>query len=193
MNAREVEASAHELARGRKRIRDSLGFGVVCAVVAVGTSPFALGLTAAFAAGAVTGVLVAIFSALALEDRIAKLALDPLAHELPEVSRFASRLVTQFERERLAQWIAEMVGEASQIPGGWFLSGRVLRYADQLAVLGEELADPISQIRPASAVALHILLTQAVDSPLYNPAVPADQLPAIIAKIRLGITRSPVI
>ena len=193
MNAREVEASANDLARRGQRIRESLAFALVCVVVAVGTSPFVLGLTAAFAAGAVTGVLVATFTTLALQDRIAQLALDPLAHELPEVSRYANRLVTQFERERLAQWIADMVGEASQIPDSWFLSGRVIRYADQLAVLGQELADPITQIRPASAVALHLLLTQTVDSPLYNPAVPADQLPAIIANIRLGITRSPVI
>jgi hypothetical protein len=37
---------------------------------------------------------------------------------------------------------------------------------------------------------VHLLLTQAVESPLYNPAVPADRLPAIIANIRLGITRT---
>jgi hypothetical protein len=193
MNAREVEATALDLARRRRRIRESLGFALACAVAAAVAVPFALGLAAAMAAGAVTGILVAMFSALGLQDRIAQLALDPVAHELPEVSRYANRLATQFERERLARWIVEMVGEARQIPDSWFLSGRVSRYADQLAVLGEELADPITQIRPASAVALHLLLTQAVDSPLYNPALPADQLPAIIANIRLGITRSPVI
>jgi hypothetical protein len=191
MTAREVEASAHDLTRRRKRIRESVVFAVACAVVAVVAVPFALGLAAAFAAGAVTGVLVAMFSALGLQDRIAQLALDPLAHELPEVSRYASRLARQFERERLAQWIGEMVSESTHIPDSWYLSGRVILYGDQLAALGEELADPITQIRPASAAALHLLLTQAVDSPLYNPALPADQLPAIIANIRLGITRSP--
>ena len=191
MNAREVEASADDLTRRRKCIRESLRFAAVCAVVAVAAIPFALELVAAFGAGAVTGLLVAMFCALGLQDRIALLALDPLAHELPEVSRYANRLAAQFERERLAQWIVDMVREASHISDSWYLSGRVIRYADQLAVLGEELADPITQIRPASAVALHLLLTQAVDSPLYNPALPADQLPAIIANIRLGITRTP--
>jgi hypothetical protein len=191
MNARDVEASARDLARRRRRIRESLGFSMACAVAAAAAVPFALELAAAFAAGGVTGGVVAMFCALGLRDRIAQLALDPLAHELPEVSRYANRLATQFERERLAQWIVEMVGDASQIPDSWLLSGRVTRYADQLAALGEELADPVTQIRPASAGALHVPLTQAVDSPLYNPAVPADQLPATIANIRLGITRSP--
>jgi|ERR1700733_10001444 hypothetical protein len=191
MNAREVEASAQDLTRRRKRIRESLVFAGGCAVVGVAAVPFALGLAGAFAAGAVTGVLVALFGALGLQDRIAQLALDPLAHELPEVSRYANRLATRCERERLAEWIIEMVSEATHIPDSWYLSGRVIRYADQLAALGEELADPLTQIRPASAAALHLLMTQAVDSPLYNPALPADQLPAIIANIRLGITRAP--
>ncbi len=190
MNAREVEASARDLTRRRRRIRESLGFASACAVVAVGAAPFALGVAAAFAAGAVTGVLLAMFSALGRQDRIAQLALDPLAHELPEVSRYADRLTRQLERERLAQWIVEMVSEAAHIPDSWYLRGRVISYANELAELGEALADPLTQIQPSSAAALHLLLTQAVDSPLYNPAVPADRLQAIIANIRLGITRS---
>jgi hypothetical protein len=190
MNAREVEASAYDLSRRRKRIRESLGFATGCAIVAAAAAPFALGVATALGAGAVTGILVAMFGALGRQDRIAQLALDPLAHELPEVSRYANRLTGQLERERLAQWIVEIVTEAAHIPDSWYLSGRVISYADELAELSEALADPRTQIRPASAAALHLLLTQAVDSPLYNPAVPDDQLPAIIANIRLGITRS---
>jgi hypothetical protein len=190
MNAREVEASAYDLSRRRKRIHESLGFATGCAVVAAAAAPFALAVATAFAAGAATGLLTAMFSALGRQDRIAQLALDPLAHELPEVSRYANRLTGQLERERLAQWIVEMVTEAAYIPDSWYLSARVISYADELAELGEALADPRTQIRPASAAALHLLLTQAVDSPLYNPAVPDDQLPAIIANIRVGITRS---
>jgi hypothetical protein len=191
MNAREVEASAHDLARRRGRIRDSLAFAAGCAVVALIAAPFALELATAFGAGALTGVAAAVFSVLGRQDRIAQLALDPLAHELPEVARYADRLTGQLERERLAQWIIEIVSEAAQVPDSWYLSGRVVFYANELAELGEALADPLIQIRPASAAALHLLLTQAVDSPLYNPAIPADHLAAIIANIRLGMTRAP--
>ena len=100
------------------------------------------------------------------------------------------RLASHLERERLAAWILEILREAASIPGNRYLTARVVRYADELAALGADLSDPHAEIRPASAVAAHLLLTQAVESPLYNPAVPADRLPAIIANIRLGITRS---
>jgi len=190
MNARQVEAVARDLARSRARIREALAFAVACAAAALPAAVFSLGIAAAFAAGAVTGALLAIFGTLSRQGKIARLALDPLAHELPDVSRFASRLATDLERQRLAAWIMEILREAASIPGNRYLTARVIRYADELAALGEDLSDPGAVIRPTSAAAAHLLLTQAVDSPLYNPAVPADQLPAIIASIRLGITRS---
>ena len=191
MNAREVEAIARDLARSRTRIREAAGFGAACLAVALATAPMSLTVAAACAAGAVTGALIATFGSLARQGRIEKLALDPLAYELPEVSRYAKRLATHLERERLAAWILEILHEAASIPGNRYLTARVVRYADELAALGADLSDPHAEIRPASAVAAHLLLTQAVESPLYNPAVPADRLPAIIASIRLGITRSP--
>ncbi len=191
MNAREIEACARDLARRSRRIRESLTFAAGCGTLALVATPFASALAVALGAGALTGLLVAMLGVLGRQDRIAQLALDPLAHELPEVSRYANRLAGRLERERLAQWIIEMLSEAAHIPDSWYLSGRVISYADELAELSEELVDPLAQIRPASAVALHMLLTQAVDSPLYNPAIPVDRLPATIANIRLGITRSP--
>lgn len=190
MSSREVEAIGSDLTRSRRRIREALAFAAICLLVTAATAPINLGVAGAFGAGTLTGVLVATLSALSRQDRIAQLALDPAAHELPEVSRYANRLATHLERERLADWIVEILREGASIPGNWYLTTRVLRYADELAALGHDLSDPSAEIRPASAAAVHLLLTQAVDSPLYNPAVPADQLPAIIAKIRLGITRS---
>jgi hypothetical protein len=190
MNARQVEAAGRDLARSRARIREALGFAAACMVIALVAAPFALGVGAAFAAGAVTGALLATFGKLSRQGQIAKLALDPLAHELPEVSGYAMRLTSRPERERLAAWIVEILGEAASIPGNRYLTTRVIRYADELAALGRDLSDPRAEIRPSSAAAAHLLLTHAVDSPLYNPAVPADSLPAIIASIRLGITKS---
>jgi hypothetical protein len=189
MNARELEAIAFDLVRSRRRIREARGFAAGSLVVALATAPLALEISAAFAAGALTGVLTATLTRVSRQAKIARLALDPAAHELPEVAGFANRLATQLERQRLAEWIREIIREAAYIPDNWYLSSRVLRYADELAALGSELSDPRAQIRPASAAAVHRLLSQAVDSPLYNPALPADQLPAIIANIRLGITR----
>jgi hypothetical protein len=190
MNAREVEATAYQLAHGRMRIRETFGVAVACSVIALAALPFSLGVAGACAAGALTGYLVAFVGVLSRRDHIARLALDPVAHELPEVARFANRLATHLERERLAAWIVEILREAASIPGNLYLSARVIRYAEELAALGRDLSDPDAEIRPASAAAVHLLLTRAVESPLYNPAVPADRLPAIIANIRLGITHA---
>ena len=44
MNAREVEASAYDLTRRGRRIRESLAFAAVCAVVVIAAAPFAPGL-----------------------------------------------------------------------------------------------------------------------------------------------------
>jgi hypothetical protein len=189
MNAREVEAAAHDLARSKARIREAICLAAGCAVVPVILSPVALAAALAFGAGVATAALVATAIALGRQDRIAKLALDPAAHELPEVSRFATRLTGSLDRERLASWLREMLRDASCLPETWCLSNRVMRYADELLALSHELADPGVQIRPVSAAACHLLLTQMIESPLYNPAVPAEQLPAIIANIRLGMSR----
>lgn len=190
MNARQVEAVASDLARSRRRIREAQVFAAACTAVALATVAFSVAIAVAFGAGAATGALLAMLGSLSRQGQIARLALDPLAYELPEVRRYANRLATSVERERLAAWIIEILREAASIPGNRYLTARVIRYADELAALGDDLSDPHAVIRPTAAAAAHLLLTQAVDSPLYNPAVPADQLPAIIASIRLGITRS---
>lgn len=190
MNARQVEAIAGDLARSRRRIREATKVAVICLVVSLAAAPFSFSVAAAFAAGAVAGALLATFGKLTRQGQIEKLALDPLAYELPEVSRFAELLTTRHERERLAAWIVEILGEAASIPGNRYLTARVVRYAEELAALGDDLCDRHAEIRPSSAAAAHLLLTGAVDSPLYNPAIPAERLPAIIASIRLGITRS---
>lgn len=191
MYAHDLERIAADLERSRRRIRDARVAAIGCAVIALSALPASTVVAAAVAVGAVAGILLSLTGMLARQDKIALLALDPAAYELPEVSQYSQRLTHRFERERLAAWIAEILAEAASIPGNWYVVPRVIRYADELAALGDELADPYAHIRPASAAAAHLLLTQAVDSPLYNPALPDDLLPAIIARIRLGISSSP--
>ena len=190
MTAREVESAASSLACSRRRIRETAGLAGACAIGALVTLPVALTVAVAFGAGAVASCVFAVMDAVARRHRIARLALDPQAHDVPEVSRYASRLTRHLERQRLADWIVEILGEASRVPETWYLASRVLRYAEELRTLSCELADPRAEIHPTSAVAVHVLLTQAVDSPLYNPTLRAEEPPATIARIRLGISRS---
>lgn len=190
MNAREVESAALALARSRRRIREAGVLSVGCAVIALAALPLAAAASVAFGVGAVAGALFAVMAAVARRHKIARLALDPMAYGVSEVSHYGARLTHHLERQRLAAWIAEILSEASRLPDHWYLASRVLRYADELRALSRELADPLAVIKPTSAAAAHVLLTQAVDSPLYNPALPDEALPAMIANIRLGISRS---
>ncbi len=191
MNARELEAAEHELTRRRKHQHEAAGVSAALLVLALVTLFFAPSLSVPLAIGGTVGALVAITSGLARQDRIACLALDPLAHSLPEVAQYATRLTSRLECQRLASWLAEILHDA-EVPGNWYLVHRVHRYAEDLSALSRDLADPRAEVRPASMAACHLLLTQAVDSPLYNPAIPDDLLPAIIARIRLGISFSSV-
>jgi hypothetical protein len=191
MNAREVEAAAADLVRSRRRISDAIRFAAAFSVLALATLPLGATVAIAFGGGAAAGALVALTTALARREKVALLALDPMAYELPEVSAYASRLTRRLERERLADWIDEILAEEVHLPGNCYVTHRVIRYAEELAALSDDLADPGAEIRPASAAAAHLLLTQAVDSPLYNPRLPDEQLPAMIANIRLGISRVP--
>jgi hypothetical protein len=149
----------------------------------------ALGVSLAFGLGMAGALSMAGAGALTRREEIARLALEPQAYEVPEVSSYGRRLTAPSERQRLVAWIVEIIEEEA-IPGSWYLTDRVVRYADELSALSHDLADPRAQIRPASAAAAHRLLTQAVESPLYNPSLPDDALPTIIAKIRLGISRA---
>jgi hypothetical protein len=187
MTARELDDASRDLRQMRGRTREGAALAVLSALAAVAVAPLSVIVAIACGAGAAAGGLTAIISALTRRDRIARLALEPAAYELEEVARYARRLTAYPERERLASWLGEILTEA-RIPGSWYLQGRVARHAEELATLAGELADPRARVRPSSAATCRLLLTQGVDSPLYNPAVPADELPALIRRVRLGIS-----
>lgn len=191
LTARDLEAVERRLEQTRTRVREALWVAGVCAAMALAAAPATTApIALALGGGSLAGGLIALTGTLSRQDRIARLALDPLAYELPEVAAYAQRLTRHFERQRLADWILEILREAAYYPGHWYFTPRVIQYADELAALSDDLADPAAEIHPASAAAAHLLLTQAVDSPLYNPALPDDLLPMTIRKIRLGISRA---
>jgi hypothetical protein len=186
VNDRDLEAAARELGTRRGRAREATIGAVACAVLAAGAPIVSTSAAVALAAGAATAALLAAAQRGARRDAIARLALDSAAYALPEVRRYGARLVVPAERARLAAWMREIVRD-SHVPGNWYLGDRVLRHAGQLESLAADLLAAQVRVRPASVVACHRLLTHAAESPLYNPDVPADELPAAIERIRRGI------
>lgn len=119
----------------------------------------------------------------ARSEQIAQLALERAAYAIPDVARYGRSC--NRERKRLAAWLAEVVADA-RLPGSLYLADRVARFGRDLDRLASDLATSAA-IDPVSAVACRRLLTHAVDSPLYNERLPAEDLLVVLQRIRAGI------
>ena len=187
MTARELENAGKTLERKRFRAREAALVAVACAVLAAAAAVLSLTAAVACLVGATAAGVMALENVTSRRNLIAWLALEPRAHAIAPVRDYGRQLVLPAEREKLAAWLYEVVREAA-VPGSWYLTDRVSRYATQLELLASEFAASWLRVRPASAAACRHLLTHAAESPLYNPDIPAEELPAAIQRIRRGIT-----
>jgi hypothetical protein len=187
VDARALEHAAADLRRRRRRAGEAAllaaATGVGAALASLLAEPLALPLLV----GAVLEALLAVRALHSNRERVARLALDPAAYVLPEVQRYGHRLSALGQRARLSAWILEILAEA-HLPGNLFLGERVLRFARELEELARDLVRPDACVQPASAVACTRLLTHTVESPLYNPRLPADDLRVAVRRIRSGIS-----
>ena len=134
--------------------------------------------------GSAAEAIIAAFVFYARNERIARLALEPAAYSIPEVGRYGNDCVR--ERERLGTWLAEIAADARP-PGSTHLTDHVAHFAQELETLAHDLASATARVHPVSAVVCRHLLTNAAESPLYNPQVPRDQLWDAMRRIRGGI------
>ncbi len=188
MYAREVQRAAALLAAQRRRAFEAVGLAGGVGVLAVLASLFLPALLPALVAGAAAEALIALVAFSRRRGRIARLALDPVAYEIPEVERFGSRLTRPSERKKLARSIRSFLDEPHSV-GAVYLPDRVAAYADELDALSRDLLSP-ADVEPASMVACLRLLTEGAESPLYNPKLPAPELGAALRRIRSGIRRT---
>lgn len=184
MVERDLERAAKELAARRRRTREAIVLAGIALTLAGLLGPVSRPVGIAFLAGSGVEACVAAVAALGRRELISRLALEPQAYVLPEVERYGATVASQ--RERLAAWLVEILVDAAH-PGTIYLPDRVARHAGELRSLARELAAPDAAVRPPSAVACRRLLTHAVESPLYNPRLPADDLALALNRIRAGI------
>jgi len=187
MNARELEGAAAELRSLRRRLKQFSAGAVLLLVVAAGCAMFSLRVAAILGAGVAVESLAALALWLRRGDLIERLALDPSAYVIPEVARFGSRVAALRERKLLASWITSIVNRGE--PFELHLVGRAGAFSQQLETLARELAAPQAEVQPAIAVACRRLLTRPVQSPLYNPNLPEEDLTALLLRIRAGISQ----
>jgi hypothetical protein len=181
------ERIAGELARKRRRSVEAAALALVTLLLAAGARLVLPQLFVPLLIGGLLEILIAISSVLDRRYVIQELAADPRAYVIPEVERYGSRFTRLPARQRMASWINHVLAEAT-LPGTLLLPERVERYALELHSLAKELASPAVQFSPATAVQCLRLLACIVDSPLYNPNLPAEDLGVALSRIRADAT-----
>jgi hypothetical protein len=187
VNARDVERAGADVERSMHRVRRCLVAGGVVAAIAGAAVSFSPRFAVALSVGCVLLLSIAVALWLSRIERIERLALDPAAYAIPAVARYGARACALRERRRLASVIQAMVCERGH-PLDLHLVIRASRYAPQLETLARELASPATQVQPPMAVACRRLITRPVESPLYNPNLPEEDLRALLLRIRAGIS-----
>ena len=191
MNARDVEQAGADVERSLQRARRCLIAAVVVGALAIAVVPSSPGFAVALAVGGAVQLAAAVVLWLSRRERIERLALEPSAYVIPAVARFGARVCALRERRRLAAFLQAVLHERGH-PLELHLVARAGRCAQLLEALARELASPAARVEPAMAVACRRLLTRPVESPLYNPNLPEEDLRALLLRIRAGISSSDV-
>lgn len=188
MDPRSVGPTFDSLHRARQFFIHSLVLAILTLVAAVSAavwSPNATFPLAVLTAGEAVVVMCAYY---AQRDLIQCLALEHEAWQIPAVRRYREWLLKQPVRDRLAASINSLIADANT-PYAFCLADRVALVEDQLRLLARVLATPEISVHPRSLIACLRLLSHGVESPLFNPCVPVEQLQATLIRIRFGIGR----
>jgi hypothetical protein len=188
MIARAIDEAAKAIRDKRRRVIECLALGALCSLLAwaaLGGSPR---LALALAVGAGVEILLALFAFASRRGLISRLALEPDAYAIPEVESYGKALTQPRYRAQLAEGIRSMVRDAFR-PGNLYLGHRVARYRRELEALARDLISPAVRVHPVSVARCRRLLTEAAESPLYNPQLPEEELAVILRRIRAGMQR----
>jgi hypothetical protein len=192
MNQRAAELAAESLARTRQFYLHSLLLATLTLAAVVATALWLPTGTFPLAVLALIEMVVVMGAYYGRRDLIQRLALEPEASMVPAVQRYHEGLLKQPARDRLAASINSLIADA-RLPHAVCLPDRVALVEDQLRLLARELATPEIPVQARSLVACLRLLSHGVESPLFNPGVPVEQLQATLLRIRFGIGRRAVV
>jgi hypothetical protein len=190
MSTRAAGPAAESFARNRQFLLHSLILALVT-FGAAGAAGFWLPAAALpLAVLAAIEAIVVMGAYYGQRDLLQRLVLEPDALRVPAVQRFHERLGGQATRDRLAASITSLLSDA-RLPHAVCLADRVALVEDELRFIARELATPEIPVHVRSVLACLRLLTHGVESPLFNPGVPLEQLHATLLRIRFGFGRPP--
>ena len=187
MHARSVDEAATRL----RELRQEECGDLALAAVSLGLAFAATQIRPAFAMPLLLGgVVLGVRGTIALWrrwDLVEHLAGEQEAHGIPEVLAFAAREATVERRHMYAARIRTELTETALT-----YRERVMIAAEELEALAAELEDDELTLVPVSAVMCRRLLTDLVESPLLNPALPPEELRSRLRQIRAGFGVSRV-
>ena|SRR2546425_12094722 len=188
----ELDESLERLRLLRRRCRDFVVAALLLTaggitLVALGRAD--LGSAALIAASAGLGI-----SGLAASERanvLTRLVASDLGRGIPEVSAFAHALTSPSRRRRLARGLelALRAGRPGLHEFTHMRPDRAHGASFQLAELATAFRDPSRRVSPASAALCRRLLCEAAVSPLYNTALPEQELARALEAIASGFER----
>jgi len=114
-------------------------------------------------------------------DLVERLAGQQEAYVIPEVLARAARETTTERRHIYAARIRRELTET-----GLTYRARIVDSAEELEALAAELEDDELMLGPLSAVMCKRLLTDFVESPLFNPAFAPEDVRSRVRQIRAG-------
>jgi len=185
--ARALDEATETIRHKRRRALESIMLAAGCAILAWQALESAA-LAFALAVGAGFELLVTAWALLSRRELIARLALEPDAYAIPEVEAYGAHLTRPRYRRLLAQGIRKMIREALR-PDSLYLGDRVLHHARDLEAIARDLVLPNVRVHPVSVARCRRLLTEASESPLYNPKLPEEDIPQTVRRIRAGFQR----
>ncbi len=117
--------------------------------------------------------------------RVSRLARDESAYAIAEVREFGRRWSSPAKRSLLATWLRDTTRNAL-LPNTLYLAARVCDNAEALLDLAGDV-ESCDRMEPVSAVTCLDLLKRPVESPLFNPMIPHNELHLALRRIRQGI------
>lgn len=184
MYARAVDEAAARLHELRHEEWENIGLAALALLLAVAVTQIRPELALPLFLG---GLAVGAFGVRALWrrwDLVDRLAGERDAYVISEVLAYASREATMGRRHTYAALVRSRLRQP-----GLALQPRVDAAAEELEALASELDDGELTLDPACAVACMRLLSDPAESPLLNPALPAEDLRSSVRQIRSGFER----
>lgn len=182
MYARALDHSAARIRELRRQARDDAAAAAVALAFAAMATQLAPSLALPALAGGLVMLVLAARALLRRSDLLARLAADPDAQAIREVAERGARAAAMENRRSLAAAIRSLPAAP-----GVALCERVLDCRQELELLADELERGELSLDPVDAARCEQLLSDGRESPLFNPALPAEALHLRLRQIRAGL------